>query len=165
MKLCIIAAIGKNNELGKRGGLIWNIPEDLRYFKSKTMGAPVIMGKNTFNSLPRLLPGRKHIILSDNDDFNKDVSDAKVVYSKDELMEYIKNELQDYEKVFVIGGASMYAMFIDVCDKMYLTHIMAEDSEADVFFPEIKQGVWEKNIDYKYFDNGIIFEHWEYDRK
>lgn len=165
MKLCMIAAIGMNRELGKKGDLIWHIPEDLKYFKSKTMGAPVVMGKNTFNSLPKLLPGRKHIILSDDDNFNKDVSEAKVVHTKEELMEYINSELQHLEKVFIIGGASMYKMFIDICDQMYLTHINAEEKAADVFFPEINKNEWDKKLEYDCYENGILIEHYEYNRR
>ena len=69
--ISIIAAMGKNNELGKKGNLIWNIPKDLRYFKEKTKNSIIVMGRNTFNSLPKVLPNRKHIILSSTNNFNK----------------------------------------------------------------------------------------------
>lgn len=165
MKLCMIAAIGQNRELGKNGDLIWSIPEDLKFFRTKTMGSTMIMGKNTFNSLPRLLPGRKHIILSDDDRFNKEIGDSVVFYNVRDLMEFINKELKEEKEVFVIGGASMYTMFIGVCDRMYLTHIHAEDKDADVYFPEIDFDKWEKKTEYECFENGLLIEHCVYDRK
>ncbi len=164
MAITIIAAIGKNRELGKKGDLIWHIPEDLKYFKEKTMGKTIIMGKNTFNSLPKLLPGRKHVILSEDDDFNKDICDSIVFYNKDDLMEYINTELKD-EDAFIVGGASMYTMFVDICDKMYLTRIDAEDKEADVYFPKFNPGDWYADMEKEYISSGIRVSHTRWERK
>ena len=164
MSITIIAAVGKNRELGKNGDLIWHIPEDLKYFKEKTMGKTIIMGKNTFNSLPKLLPGRKHVILSEDDDFNKDIGDSIVFYNKDELMEYINTKLKD-EDAFIVGGASMYAMFVDICDKMYLTRIDAEDKEADVYFPKFNPGDWYADMEKEYISGGIRVSHTCWERK
>lgn len=164
MSITIIAAIGKNRELGKNGNLIWNIPEDLKYFKEKTMGKTIIMGKNTFNSLPKLLPGRKHVILSDDDCFNKEIGNSVVFHDKEELMEYINNELKG-EEVFIVGGASMYAMFIDICDKMYLTKIQAEDKEADVYFPKFDEDDWDAKIEKPCISGNIVAMHTWWKRK
>lgn len=164
MSITIIAAVGKNRELGKNGDLIWHIPEDLKYFKEKTMGKTIIMGKNTFNSLPKLLPGRKHVILSEDDDFNKDIGDSIVFYNKEDLMEYINAELKD-EEVFITGGASMYAMFVNVCDKMYLTRIDAEDKDADVYFPKFNPGDWYADVEKEYISNNIRVTHTCWERK
>lgn len=163
MSIIIIAAIGKNRELGKNGDLIWHIPEDLKYFKEKTMGKTIVMGKNTFNSLPKLLPGRKHVILSEDNDFNKDIGDSLVFYNKDKLMNYLNTDLKD-EEVFITGGASMYSMFIDICDKMYLTRIGAEEKEADVYFPEFADKDWDDDMEYMYEYNGIVVKHMIYQR-
>lgn len=164
MSVTIIAAIGKNRELGKNGDLIWHIPEDLKYFKEKTMGKTIVMGKNTFNSLPKLLPGRKHVILSDDDTFNKDIGDSVVLYNKEDLMNYLNTDLKN-EEVFISGGASMYSMFVDICDKMYLTRICAEDKEADVYFPEFFLEDWDEELEYECTDNGIDIKHVLYIRK
>ena len=164
MAITIIAAIGKNRELGKKGDLIWYIPEDLKYFKQKTMGKTIVMGKNTFNSLPKLLPGRKHVILSEDDDFNKEIGDSLVFHSKEELMDYLNTELK-FEEVFITGGASMYSMFVDICDKMYLTRIDAEDAEADVYFPEFTADNWIEILEYKCIQDDITIRHMIYKRK
>lgn len=158
MSITIIAAIGKNRELGKKCDLIWHIPEDLKYFKEKTMGKTIVMGKNTFNSLPKLLPGRKHVILSEDDAFNKDIGDSVVFYNKEDLMKYLNADLKD-EEVFITGGASMYTMFVDICDKMYLTMIDAEDKDADVYFPEFDKNNWETGLEKVYISNGIEVHH------
>ena len=162
--LGMIAAIGKNRELGKKGDLIWNLPNDLKFFKETTMGKTVVMGKNTFNSLPRMLPGRKHVILTDNDDFNKDVSVCEIFYDKDNLISYVQ-ELAKTQDIYVIGGASMYAMFVNICDFMYLTEIDAEDKEADVYFPRFNKEEWEREIVGKNSDNNICYNHVKYTRK
>lgn len=164
MSVTIIAAIGKNRELGKNGDLIWHIPEDLKYFKEKTMGKTIVMGKNTFNSLPKLLPGRKHVILSEDDDFNKDIGDSIVFRDKEKLIEYLNTDLKN-EEVFISGGASMYSMFIDICDKMYLTKIGAEDKDADVYFPKFSLVDWDESMEYMYTHNDIVIEHVLYRRK
>lgn len=162
--LGMIAAIGQNRELGKKGDLIWNLPNDLKFFKETTMGKTVVMGKNTFNSLPRMLPGRKHVILTDNDDFNKDVSACEVIYDKVNLISYVQERAKTQD-IYVIGGASMYAMFVNICDFMYLTEIDAEDKEADVYFPRFNKEEWEREIVGKNSDNNICYYHVKYTRK
>lgn len=160
----MIAAIGKNRELGKNGDLIWSLPNDLKFFKEVTTGKTVIMGKNTFNSLPKLLPKRKHVILSDDNDFNKDVTDCVIFYDKDEIISYVK-KISEKEDVYIIGGASMYAMFVNICDFMYLTEIDAKDKNADVYFPEFDKTKWEKEIVGTNNDNSICYNHIKYTRR
>lgn len=108
----IIAAIGKNNELGKDNNLIWHLPNDLKFFKETTMGKDIIMGSNTFYSLPKLLPGRKHIVLT-----TKNINNDKilVLHSKEELLEYLK---QVKKEVMIIGGASIYTQVLEYADKL-----------------------------------------------
>ena len=115
MSFSIIAAIGKNNELGKDNNLIWHLPNDLKFFKETTTGKTIIMGRRTFESLPRMLPNRHHIVLSSSEDFPEEVTVYKTL---EELLEDLKDK---DEEMFIIGGASIYKTFIDYCDKMYLT--------------------------------------------
>ena len=144
--LIIIAAVGKNNELGKNSDLIWKIKGDMKFFKEKTTGHTVVMGKNTFFSLPKLLPDRKHIVLtySKKEMFPDEVT---VVHSMEEF-EALSKTIDD--DIFVIGGASIYSQFIDKADMMYLTEIYAECKSADVYFPD---------FDKKYYDVEVLAEH------
>ena len=132
MSFSIIAAIGKNRELGKKGGLVFSIPGDLKFFKQTTMGFPVVMGRTTFLSLPRLLPGRKHYVLSPDEEptFPKEVT---VLH---DLNQFIKDHQNDSQEYFIIGGGSIYQQFLPHCDKIYLTEVDGEDAEADVYFPD-----------------------------
>lgn len=132
MSFSIIAAIGKNRELGKKGGLVFNIPGDLKFFKQTTIGHPVVMGRTTFLSLPRLLPGRKHYVLSPDEEptFPEEVT---VLH---DLNQFIKDHQNDSQEYFIIGGGSIYQQFLPHCDKIYLTEVDGEDDEADVYFPD-----------------------------
>ena len=107
MSYSIIAAVGKNLELGKNNDLIWSIPGDLKFFREVTKGHKIIMGRNTFDSLPRMLPGRKHIVLSSREDFPSEVEVFKNL--KDLLLKYKDCE----EEIFVIGGGSIYSLFLE----------------------------------------------------
>ncbi|MEG0026187.1 MAG: dihydrofolate reductase [Bacilli bacterium] len=134
IKLTIIAAIGANNELGLNNDLIWRLSADLKFFKKITMNKAIVMGYNTFKSLPALLPGRKHLVLSLKEFKVNDV----ICFTS---MEKLLKGLKDYEDVFIIGGASIYEQFIDLVDVMYLTEI--ENSLlADVYFPDFNRNNW-----------------------
>lgn len=134
----IIAAVGKNLELGKQGDLIWSLPNDLKFFKEQTLGCPVVMGKNTFNSLPKMLPGRTHYILTDCIQFNKLAGGAKVYFDFPKLLKEVK-KLSKEQDVFIIGGASIYKQFLKYADELILTEIDAEDDDADVYFPKFNK--------------------------
>ena len=156
----IIAAVGKNLELGKNNGLIWHLPGDLKFFKEQTMNKTVAMGRNTFNSLPKKLPNRQHIVLSDIDNFNKDTQGVNVVYNaRDFMMECFKEG--ERHEMFIIGGASVYRMFIGMADELILTEIDAS-SEADVYFPEFDKSHFQKEILGEGEDNGIHYTHVRY---
>ena len=158
----IIAAIGKKNELGKDNGLIWNIPKDLKFFREKTRNSIIVMGRNTFNSLPKILPGRKHIILSSTNNFNKEINDdVTVINSKEDLINLCK-KISENNEVFIIGGASLYSMFIDIADVLYITHIEKVEETADVYFPKIDEAKWKKKILANDEDNNIKFSWVEY---
>ena len=153
----IIAAIGKNNELGLNNDLIWHLPNDLKYFKETTLNQTIVMGYNTFVSLGRVLPNRKHIVLS----YQKiKLPDCVIQFNNiDDLLNYIKDK-----DVFIIGGASLYNLFIDKADRLYLTEI--DDShEADVYFPQFDKNLFDKEIIGSNNDNGISYQFTLYKRR
>ena len=137
--LSIIVAIAKNNVIGKDNKLIWHIPEDLKRFKRITTGKTIIMGRNTFLSLGRVLPERKHVVLTHLQETVSDDEQVKTVYSLDDLKEYIEND----EENFVIGGAMMYKTLMPYANKMYITEI-DQEFEGDVYFPEIDKNEWKE---------------------
>lgn len=155
----MIAVIGKNNELGIDNKLIWHLPGDLQFFKKVTMGKDVIMGSNTFYSLPKMLPGRKHVVLTSKD-FIRD--GVLVVNSKKELLEYLK---AIREEVFIIGGGSVYKQFLEYCDKVYLTHVDEVCESANVFFPEINYDLYDSLLLGENSDNNINYKHVLYKKK
>ena len=160
MEIIIIAAIGKNNELGKNNNLIWPLKKDLLFFKNNTYGYPIIMGYNTYISLNKKLENREYIVLTHKEK-NFFPTEIKVFNNINELLIYIKK----YEKVFVIGGASIYKQFIKYTDRLLLTQIDAVDKDADAFFPDFDK----KNFEIKILDekeeNKIKYKHIEYRRK
>ena len=137
--LSIIVAKAKNNIIGKENKLIWNLPADLKHFKELTTGHTIIMGRKTFQSLGRVLPNRKHIVFSQNPDFQVNDENVQVVHSMLEIQEYIENE----EENFVIGGAMIYNLLMPYVTKMYVTEI-EEEFEGDSFFPKINPEVWKE---------------------
>ena len=129
-KITMIAAIGKNRELGKNNSLIWSIPEDLKFFRDNTIGKTIVMGLNTLKSLPKMLPNRKHVVLAPEG--TKLDDEIVLFHNLDELIKYIASL---NEEVMIIGGAMVYSQMIKYADKMILTEINCE-SEADVYFPD-----------------------------
>jgi dihydrofolate reductase len=134
--ISMIAAVAENNVIGKNNNLIWHISEDLQRFKKLTLGHPVIMGRQTYESLPvKPLPNRRNIVISRKSDLKP--FGAETASSAEEA---IKMCLED-EEVFVCGGAEIYRLFLPVVDKMYLTHIH-KNFEGDTFFPEVDLDDW-----------------------
>lgn len=136
--LSIIVAIAKNYAIGKDNKLLWHLPEDLKRFKELTTGHTIIMGSRTFESLGRVLPNRKHIVLTDKEEAC-DSDQVEFIYSMDDIKKYE----DDDEENFVIGGASMYRQLMPYCNKMYVTEIDKE-FDGDVFFPEIDKEEWKE---------------------
>lgn len=159
MDINLIAAIGKNNELGYNKDLIWKIKGDLKFFKNTTIGLPVVMGRRTFESLPKVLPQRENIVISSTmEDVNKEIK----------LYRSVKEFLEEYKKyngdVFVIGGESIYSQFIDLADKIYLTEI--DDSKlSDVYFPKFDKNKYSKNLILTNIEDGIKYSHVLYKKK
>lgn len=162
MNLSIIAAVGKNNELGKNNDLIWHFRDDMRFFKEKTMGHHMIMGRKTFESLPRLLDGRKHLVLTRSAlEFPEEVDTYKSV---SEFLEAYR----DFDgEVFDIGGASIYRELLEYASKLYLTEIDAECPDADVYFPDFDKNWYDREELTEYTDEktGISYKHVLYKRK
>ena len=156
----IIAAKGLNNELGYNNDLIWHLPEDLKFFKEVTSNHTIVMGENTFFSLPRLLPNRKHIVLSQS---GKEFTDEVIVYNDfNKFLEDYKNKDED---IFVIGGGMIYKLFIDYADELYLTEIEDSFNEATVYFPKFDKNLFAKEILCEHDDNNIKYAHVLYRRK
>lgn len=145
-EIIAIAAISEENRaLGYEGNLVYQIPGDLKRFKELTSGFPVIMGRKTWESIPekfRPLPQRTNIVLTSNNSYK--ANGAIVVTSPEEAL----NKSQEFEKVFIIGGAQIYSLFLPKTDSLYLT-IVKEEREADTFFPEFgKEFELEKKEDF-----------------
>ena len=140
--ISIIAAVGKNLELGHNNKLIWNIKDDMKYFRDTTINHSVIVGLNTFKSFPNGLKDRKIFVLTDLIESDPDKNIFATV-DIDGLINEYKNSL---DEVFVIGGAYVYSEFIDVADKIYLTEIDATCNDADVYFPEFDKRMYKKRI-------------------
>ncbi|WP_288528825.1 dihydrofolate reductase [uncultured Eubacterium sp.] len=154
MAISMIAAVGKNLELGKNNDLIWHFKEDMKFFKETTMGHPVIMGRKTFESLPKALPGRKNIVISANPEYKAD--GAEVVTSVEEAIKLAEAENSD---AFVIGGGRIYTEFLPYADNLYLTEINAECPDADTYFPYFNKSDYIKEIVNFYDVNGTEFYH------
>ena len=158
--LSLIAAIGKNKELGLDNHLLWHIPEDLAFYKKMTYGKNVIVGRNTLFSMPpKAFEGRVAYVLSPD---VLDVSfDVNSFDSIDRLLEYIKDSEGEF---MVIGGASIYKQFLPYVDTMYLTEV-DEYFNADTFFPEIDLNDWEVELLGEYSYNELNYTRNKYVRK
>lgn len=133
----IIAAVDKNGGIGKDNKLLCHLPADLKRFKQRTSGHTIIMGRKTWESLPRVLPRRKHIILTGQHTYKVDNPAVSICHSISELMPLLRAE-EDY---FIIGGSSLYKAFLSKADVLLLTEIEAVFA-ADTFFPSIDKRMW-----------------------
>lgn len=131
MTVAAIVATDLNNAIGKENKLLWNLPADLKFFKTTTMGCPIIMGRKTYESIGRLLPGRKNIIVTRNLDFK--VEGAEIYHSADKALQSCKED-----KVFIIGGAEIFNILLPKTDIVYRTLVKAS-FDADVFIPAINE--------------------------
>jgi len=160
-----IAALAENRAIGKDNDLIWNLPDDMKFFKKTTLNNVVIMGRKNFESIPhkyRPLPNRINIVLTRKEDYSAD--GALVYNSIEDALHYCESE--GYASVFVIGGGEIYKLALEknVVDAMYLTRVH-ESFEADSFYPEFDESKWEKEImdehpkDEKH-DHSFTIEKW-----
>ncbi|MFN8114927.1 MAG: dihydrofolate reductase [Bacteroidia bacterium] len=144
MKVSIIVATSLNHAIGKDNQLLWHLPADLKFFKTTTMGCPVVMGRKTFQSIGRTLPGRQNVVITRDKTFNSDKQyDLIVVGSIDEALVKLHSE----KEVFIIGGGEIYKQSIDSVDTIYIT-LVHTVIDGDVYFPEIDKSkfdlVWEE---------------------
>jgi len=139
MEIIIIAAMAENRVIGKNNALPWSLKADMAHFRELTTGWPCIMGRKTWESLPkRPLPGRPNIIISRS--LSAEAAPMATVFSS--LQEAIQH-CEDYQKIFICGGASIYREALLLADKIELT-VIHRQYEGDVFFPEIDSSLWKK---------------------
>lgn len=134
----LIAAIGKNKELGKNGELVFHIKDDMKFFRDTTKGHKIVMGRKTWESLPGKLPNRTNIVISSRDFDGPD----EIIHDLDD---FIAKNKDTEEEVFVIGGGKIYAEFLPIAKNLYLTEIDA-DADADTYFPDFDKNNYDKQI-------------------
>lgn len=137
-----LVAASENNVIGKGGGMAWHLPDDFRYFKNTTWAMPVIMGRKTFESMKRALPGRINIVITRSKNWN-----AEEVFVAGDIGEAIKIARDaDTKEIFIIGGGRVFAETMNIIDKIYLTRVHAK-IEGDTRYPEINWDEWVKVSD------------------
>lgn len=136
--ISLIVAATENNAIGKDNKMLFHIKEDLNFFKNTTINKTIVMGKKTFESLPNVLPERKHIVLTRNKSYRICDPQVEVRHSLNEVLEEIKHL---DEEIFIIGGEEIYRQVLDknLADKIYITRIYKTVEDADTFFPEIDE--------------------------
>jgi len=157
----MIAAAGENNALGKENDLVWHLPDDFKRFKRLTSGHYIIMGRKTFESFPKLLPNRTHVIITRNKDYAP--KDTIVVHSMEEALRVTKLD----EEVFIIGGGEIYEMGMKFAGRIELTRVHGE-FEADTYFPQIDPEQWDlvkEKFHDKDQDHDYSFTYLTYERK
>lgn len=156
--ISLIASIGKNNEIGINGDLVWHIPADMKFFKSTTINHIVVMGFNTYKSLPGPLKDREMIVLSKNRTSN----DVKIIRDYKEIIDKYENSENE---IFIIGGATLYKLYLEYAKRMYLTEIDSECKSADTFFPEFDKNEWNDEVLDESEHNKIKYKIHKYEKK
>ena len=141
MKLALIAAVADNNAIGIDNKMPWHLPDDLRYFKAVTMGKAIIMGRKTFDSLGKALPGRINIVITRNRSWHHD--GVNVVHTLDAALQ-LAETLSTADEIMVIGGEQIYRQAIDRADRLYLTRVY-QSFDGDAFFPAIIASQWQES--------------------
>lgn len=160
MKISIVAAVSQNNVIGKKGKLLWHISDDLKHFKEVTMGHHILMGKTTYESIGRILPGRTNLILSH--DKNLKIPGGHVFKNEKEAIGFAEKNGEN--ELMIIGGGSIYKLFFSKADKIYLTRVL-EKYDGDVTFPKIDMKKWHKIKKESHLDGNPPFEFIELERK
>ncbi len=132
-KINIIAALGKGRAIGYKNDLLWKIPADLKRFKALTTGHPIVMGRKTFESIGRALPGRINIVVTRNTDWR---FEGTVV--TESLEQALEKAAEANDEIFIIGGGEIYAQALPRADRLYLT-LIEDEKEGDIFFPEYER--------------------------
>ena len=156
--ISLIAAVGKNNELGLDNHLIFNIPGDLKFFRNTTLGKTVVMGRKTYESIGKPLPKRINIVVSNS---LKETDGVTIINSFEEVLEkYLNSE----EEVFIIGGESLYNYFINYAQNIYLTKVYA-NAVADKYFPSFDENNYNQTLLGENKENNLEYKHILYRRK
>ena len=134
--ISLMWAMDNNRVIGYKNQLPWHLPEDLKFFKRTTMGHPIAMGRKTWDSIGRPLPGRENIVITRNPEFL--CEGCTVLNSVEALLEFSR---QNADEIFVIGGAEIFKLILPYADKLYLTRIY-DEFEGDTFFPELQMEDW-----------------------
>jgi dihydrofolate reductase len=143
MKISHVVAMGLNNEIGMNNTLLWHLPNDMRFFKNITWGMPVVMGRKTYTSIAgKPLPGRFNIVLTNNPTFDPQDNKVQIATTLQQAIE-MANE-KDCKEVFIIGGGEIYKQSLAFTDKIYLTRVLNEFPNAEVYYPTIELSKWEK---------------------
>ncbi|WP_411700307.1 dihydrofolate reductase [Conyzicola sp.] len=154
--ITLVAAMGRNRVIGLDGDMPWHFSEDLAHFKRTTMGGVMIMGRKTFDSIGRPLPGRRSIVITRSTDWSHD--GVEVAHSLDEALAAAQAPGGDTAPVFVVGGGEIYAQSLALADRLVLTEI--DDSPAgDTFFPEWSRNEWVETA--RDTRDGLAFVTWE----
>lgn len=160
--ISIIVAVSEDWGIGKNNELLWHISEDLKRFKRLTLGNTVIMGKKTWESLPRRpLPGRKNIVLTDNP--NESIENSVTAYSLNDALSKCGHD----KEIFIIGGGSIYRQFMPIADRLFITHVHKK-APADIYFPVIDMKIWKitEEAEFKTGEsNSIPYTYTIYERK
>jgi dihydrofolate reductase len=141
--LSIIVAKANNNVIGGNNKLLWHLSKDLKRFKEITTGNTIIMGRKTFESLPKVLPNRHHVVITSNKNFRLDSESVTIVNSIEEIVDKYKDSV---EEAFIIGGGEIYNLLLPYTNKLYLTRVH-KDFEGDTYFPNLDLSNWE--VSYK----------------
>ncbi len=143
MKLSMIVAVAENGVIGRNNALPWYLPNDLKYFKQTTMGKPVIMGRKTYESIGKPLPGRTNIVITRQADYQPE--GVKVVNSVEAARELAESVclIDGQKEAMIMGGAEIYTLALPHTDRLYLTEVHA-DVEGDAFFPEYDKSLWQE---------------------
>ncbi|VTP93637.1 MULTISPECIES: dihydrofolate reductase [Sphingobacterium] len=136
-KVTFIVAAAENNAIGKGNQMPWHLPNDFKYFKAKTMDHSIIMGRKTFESIGKPLPGRRNIIISRQPTLN--IEDVDVANSLQDVINYCRDE----REIFIIGGAEIFKQAMSMADEILLTRVHTNIEGADAFFPELPESDWE----------------------
>jgi len=162
LRLSILVAMAKNRVIGRDNRLPWHLPADLKHFKFLTMGQTIVMGRKTYESIGKPLPGRANIVITRQMDY--EIPGAVVVNSlEDALLVCEETSTIDTEN-FIIGGEKLYQQTIKICQRMYITEIQS-NFDGDVFFPQFDPGDWEEMQRDKHVDGNLEYHFVVLDRK
>ncbi|MGC4103200.1 dihydrofolate reductase [Ferruginibacter sp.] len=137
--ISIIVAAAENNAIGREGELLWTLPNDMKFFKNTTWGLPAIMGRKTYESLGKPLPGRINIVITRQEGWKAE----GVIVAKDINEALQKAKETNCKEIFIIGGGEIYKQSMDITDRIYLTRVHHSFADADAFFPAIDENKWQ----------------------